>query len=146
MEGYDILDIIHRLKQVVSPVKPGISNTDQALFWYILTADNELDYDSSITGSVPTTVTVSELPSTTICLIVYIFLQHTADDNATLILKRSSGDTQAYSIKSKAAGATSAEHGGIFLIPTNGNQFYISATNLSGGSNEFKIIGYCEKQ
>lgn len=142
IEGIDKGWILHKFNSLVSPIKAGITNTEQAVYTYLFTADNELDYQASIASA--TKVTVSELPSTTVSIFVSIFITRVSNSGTILEIKRESTDTNLFTFKiNHDSNNITAELGGTYEIPINGNEFYV--VSLGSTCSTFDIFGYREK-
>jgi hypothetical protein len=116
----------------------GVTNTNQVVREYQFTADNELDYTASIADT--TTVTVSELPSNTISIIVYVRINDNAGD-AYISFKRNTTDTQSFLLPYTAVGGGGAtESASMLEIPTDANTFYVG--NEHDTCQNFNIVGY----
>ena len=141
MEGYDQLDLIHKVKGFISPIKSGISNTEQELYNYLFTAGNELNYTASIADA--TTVIFSELPTTTTSILVYIDV-YKSSTQTWLEWKRASGDATSYKIPEVGNQDAFTRVGGMYKIPTYQNSIYI--VDESDTCANFIIFGYSEKE
>jgi hypothetical protein len=115
-----------------------VDNTVQVASEHIFTADDELDYSSDIADT--TTVTVSELPSNTVAMLVYVDLSRSGNQPA-LYLKRTSSATQIFRIHPQVSSGGDMRI--IQQIPTSGNSFYVAS--LIDTCNEFIIIDYKTK-
>ena len=118
---------------------PGVPNTIRVgpNEWQF-TADNELDYTSSIADA--TTVTVSELPTNTIEMVIYIAVANTSSSDVGILIKRNSSDTNDMWLYQRGAATGSHNLNGVYKIPTDGNSFYIE--NEYSTCTIFKIIGF----
>lgn len=119
----------------------GVSNTVTVTGEHWFTADNELDYSASFTdGMSATTVTFTELPTTTIAVCMLVELA----DLATTIrfnYKRASGDTQDLDIFLVwADGGTNRFHDTVWM-PTFQNTLHAVSLQADATSN-FLILGY----
>jgi hypothetical protein len=105
---------------------------------YLFTADNELDYDSSIADT--TTVTVKELLKNTVCINVKLFIDNAAN-TTILTVKRASGDTIEYSYSAYQTGSSRSIHNDNIDLLTSGNSFYVVNVDASNGVT-FRVYGY----
>jgi hypothetical protein len=122
-----------------------VANTERVTTEYIFTADNELDYTSDIADS--TTVTISELPSNTVEILVQARADSTSagSGNAGIRFKRNSSDTDTYFFYIKVDSGTASDviNAQVAIIPTDGNSFYVD--NVWTSTDEFRILGYKTK-
>ena len=109
---------------------------------YIFTEDNELDYSASFTdGMSAQTVTFSELPTTTVAVLVYTYLRDSGNAPG-ISLKRSAGGTQIMYIPyASFADGGNNEVIGTYWWPTENNTIYVNSLAADVVS-EVKILGY----
>jgi len=139
IQGVDTPQILHRLSDLDTLNKQGIANTVKVTNEYIFTADNELNYLSSIyTGN---TVTISELPTNTVSIKANIRMNRTASGIANIQIKRNTSDTE-YTMHGAGVASSSfyKEFNGIIEIFTDQNTFYV--LGLFSACVNFKIFSY----
>lgn len=116
-----------------------ITNATRVTGEYMLTADNELDYTTefSTTG----TKTISELPSNTVAIQVYIRMSRTGNVPG-IAYRRNSADSQTFQ---ELVGRDNGASGnglmrGVRWLFTDGNG--LELTGVTGSMLECKIVGY----
>lgn len=125
---------------VVDSTAP-IANAVRVTGEYMLTADNELNYDSSFTdGMSAQTVTFTELPAKTIAVLMYIGLADTVP-SIRMDWKRSSGDTQTFSLYYLWGDGGTNRHHDFVWMPTGGNSIYVNSC-AADSNTIFRIVGY----
>lgn len=135
----DIIDkaeINHELNLLI---KPGIANTELVTREYQFTEDNIIDaLADHACGSIGTK-TITPLPSNAVAMHCFIGVSRPGNPPFINGKRTVGGATVEWEIL-----AGTAYVGGIYWIPTNGNQFYIA--QIGGTVSKFRILGYKVKE
>ena len=119
----------------------GVTATSIITGEYLFTEDNELDYSASIVDAMTAgTVVFSELPSTTVAILTWVYLADTST-TVSLGMKRSAGGTQAIQITGVWADGGTNSLRGTYWLPTSENSIYINGVTADTTST-FIILGY----
>lgn len=129
--------ILHEL-DALAACAAGVANTEIVKCFYMFTADNELNYTAAIADA--TTVTVNELPTTTVSILVYVNIGVVNAADTRFRLKRNVADAQEYRIGYRANVSEQRDFYTIAEIPTDENTFYVVDEDTTCAS--FIIIGY----
>ena len=129
-----------QIKTYVDPAA-GIANTVTITGDYLLTDGNELDYSSSFSNDMASTMTTfTELPTTTREVLV---LMEAADTSVTprLLVRRSTSSTSLFGLNTVFADHGTNRIAGTQWIPTNGN-YLLTNTVIADTTIVFTICGY----
>lgn len=142
-QGQDTGDLFHGYNKLI---KPGIADTEMVTREYQFTADNELDAKTNYGCTSTGTKTITPLPSNTIAMHFSINIRYANFHFTGISFKRQSTDTNTHLLYFGHDGALSGNEYATYLVwvPTNGNQFYISA--LFNQIDQFLIVGYKVKE
>jgi hypothetical protein len=121
-------------------IKPGIANTEQIVREYLFTDGNELNYKTQF--SAVGTVTISELPESTVAVLVKI-RGYNVSTHAQYQTKRNSLSSIATMelVGSWPPSGSSSYITGTFWAPTEKNTLYINAVALANLDSLY-ILGY----
>lgn len=114
-----------------------VANSKRVIAEYLFDADQELDYTSSIANS--TTITVSELPASTVAVLIY-YRTYRSSNVAGISLKRNASATTTFRLLSGSTASGTSRDYKLVWFPTDGNTFYVKT--IYGTLAAFWIVGY----